>query len=105
MTRAFCEQRRVIATEGNVRAPLDYMVDAIRNASPGVSNSYKLNAMATSDPAQAQMMMWMPVIFTFMFLKFPAGLVLYWVTNTVLSIAQQWNINRRIAAQAARKKS
>ena len=37
------------------------------------------------------------------FAFFPAGLVLYWVTNTILSIAQQWNINRRIAAAAAKK--
>ena len=37
------------------------------------------------------------------FAFFPAGLVLYWVTNTILSIAQQWNINRRIAAQPAKK--
>ena len=36
------------------------------------------------------------------FAFFPAGLVLYWVTNTVLSILQQWNINRRIEASAAR---
>ena len=39
----------------------------------------------------------MPVMFAFM----PSGLVLYWVTNTVLSILQQWNINRRIAAQGS----
>ena len=37
----------------------------------------------------------MPVMFAFM----PSGLVLYWTTNTVLSILQQWNINRRLAAQ------
>jgi YidC/Oxa1 family membrane protein insertase len=49
--------------------------------------------------------MFMPLVMSFMFAFFPAGLVLYWVTNTVLSIAQQWNINRRIAAQAARKKT
>jgi YidC/Oxa1 family membrane protein insertase len=35
---------------------------------------------------------------SFMFAFFPSGLVLYWVTNTLLSIAQQWNINRRINA-------
>ena len=49
-----------------------------------------------------------PLLFAtlrYLFALFPAGLVLYWVTNTLLSIAQQWNINRRIAAQAARKKS
>jgi YidC/Oxa1 family membrane protein insertase len=42
------------------------------------------------DPTQAKMMMFMPVIFTFIFLTFPAGLVVYWLSNNVLSIAQQW---------------
>jgi YidC/Oxa1 family membrane protein insertase len=42
----------------------------------------------------------MPIVFSIMFALFPSGLVLYWVTNTVLSIAQQWNINRRIEAAA-----
>ena len=48
------------------------------------------------DPTQAQVMKWMPVIFTFFFLWFPAGLVLYWLTNNLLSIAQQWVITRKI---------
>ena len=39
-------------------------------------------------------MMAMPIVFTFLFLYFPAGLVLYWLVNNVLSIAQQWYINR-----------
>jgi YidC/Oxa1 family membrane protein insertase len=42
----------------------------------------------------------MPFVMSFMFAFFPAGLVLYWVTNTLLSIAQQWNINRRINASS-----
>ncbi len=46
------------------------------------------------DPIQAKVMLYMPVLFTFMFLWFPAGLVLYWVVNNILSIAQQWQINR-----------
>jgi YidC/Oxa1 family membrane protein insertase len=41
-------------------------------------------------------MMAMPIIFTFMFLWFPSGLVLYWVVNNCLSIAQQWQITRMI---------
>ncbi len=49
-----------------------------------------------SDPAQAKMMMFMPIFFTLLFLKFPAGLVLYWVVNNLLSILQQWYINRKI---------
>jgi YidC/Oxa1 family membrane protein insertase len=48
------------------------------------------------DPIQAKVMMAMPIVFTGMFLFFPAGLVLYWVVNNVLSIAQQWQITRMI---------
>ena len=47
------------------------------------------------DPMQAKMMMIMPVVFSVMFLFFPAGLVLYWVTSNTLSIAQQWAINKQ----------
>ncbi|MGB1141997.1 MAG: YidC/Oxa1 family membrane protein insertase, partial [Halioglobus sp.] len=39
---------------------------------------------------------WMPIMFTFFFLWFPAGLVLYWLVNNLLSIAQQWVITRQI---------
>ncbi len=46
------------------------------------------------DPMQAKMMMMMPVVFTFLFLKFPAGLVLYWLVNNILTIAQQYQIQR-----------
>jgi YidC/Oxa1 family membrane protein insertase len=63
---------------------------------------YKLNP-APPDPVQARVFMVMPIVMSATFAFFPAGLVLYWVTNTVLSIAQQWNINRRIAAQPAKK--
>lgn len=48
------------------------------------------------DPMQAKIMKYMPVAFTFFFLWFPAGLVLYWVVNNVLSIAQQWVITKSI---------
>lgn len=48
------------------------------------------------DPMQAKVMMFMPLFFTFLFLQFPAGLVLYWVVNNILSILQQWVITRRI---------
>ncbi len=48
------------------------------------------------DPMQAKMMWFMPLIFSVMFFVFPAGLVLYWITNNVLSIAQQWLINTRM---------
>ncbi|MES9900475.1 MAG: membrane protein insertase YidC [Sedimenticola sp.] len=50
------------------------------------------------DPMQAKIMMSLPFVFTFFFAFFPAGLVLYWVTNNVLSIAQQWHITRQIEA-------
>jgi YidC/Oxa1 family membrane protein insertase len=42
------------------------------------------------DPTQAKVMLFMPVVFTFIFLTFPAGLVVYWLANNVLSIGQQW---------------
>jgi len=48
------------------------------------------------DPIQAKVMLWMPIVFTFMFLGFPAGLVLYWTVNNILSIAQQWQITRMV---------
>ena len=47
------------------------------------------------DPMQAKIMMFMPVVFTFLFLNFPSGLVLYWLVNNVLSIAQQWLMVRK----------
>ena len=48
------------------------------------------------DPVQAKMMWIMPIAFSFMFFFFPAGLVLYWLTNNILSIAQQWMINKQL---------
>jgi YidC/Oxa1 family membrane protein insertase len=63
---------------------------------------YKLNP-APPDPVQAKVFMIMPLVMSVTFAFFPAGLVLYWVTNTILSIAQQWNINRRVGAAMAPK--
>jgi YidC/Oxa1 family membrane protein insertase len=64
---------------------------------------YKINPQV-GDPAQQKIFMFMPLAMSVTFAFFPAGLVLYWVTNTVLSILQQWNINRRIeAATRARR--
>ncbi len=57
---------------------------------------YKLNP-TPPDPVQAKVMMLMPLIFGVMFFFFPAGLVLYWLTNNILSIAQQWYVTRQIA--------
>ena len=56
------------------------------------------------DPMQARLMIMMPIIFSFFFFFFPAGLVLYWLVNNVLSIAQQWYINKKIHAEALKKK-
>ncbi len=53
------------------------------------------------DPMQAKIMKMMPIVFTVFFLWFPAGLVLYWLTNNILSIAQQWYITRKIEAEVA----
>jgi len=62
----------------------------------------KLNPQP-ADPMQAKMMMFLPVIFTFMLANFPAGLVIYWVWNNVLSIAQQWMITKNMEKQTAKK--
>jgi YidC/Oxa1 family membrane protein insertase len=51
---------------------------------------------APPDPMQAKLMWFMPLAFSVMFFFFPAGLVLYWITNNVLSIGQQWLINKRM---------
>jgi YidC/Oxa1 family membrane protein insertase len=59
---------------------------------------FKLNP-APPDPVQAKMFAFMPVIMTVMMAWFPAGLVLYWITNTGLSIAQQWKINKVVEAE------
>jgi YidC/Oxa1 family membrane protein insertase len=48
------------------------------------------------DPVQAKMMLALPVVFTFMFLSFPSGLVVYWLVNNVLTIAQQSYINKTV---------
>ncbi|MFM8516325.1 MAG: membrane protein insertase YidC [Nevskiaceae bacterium] len=65
---------------------------------------YKLNP-TPPDPIQAKVFMILPIVMSATFAFFPAGLVLYWVMNTLLSIAQQWNINRRIEAAAKKAKA
>ena len=59
---------------------------------------FKLNPQPP-DPVQAKVFAFMPIVMSVMMAWFPAGLVLYWITNTLLSIAQQWNINRLVAAE------
>jgi YidC/Oxa1 family membrane protein insertase len=57
---------------------------------------------APPDPVQAKVMQILPVVFTVFFIFFPAGLVLYWLVNNVLSIAQQWLITRSIEGAKAK---
>lgn len=58
----------------------------------------KLNP-APADPMQAKIFMFLPLMFTFMLARFPAGLVIYWAWNNILSIAQQWVIMRRMGVK------
>ncbi|MGO9934565.1 MAG: membrane protein insertase YidC [Steroidobacteraceae bacterium] len=65
---------------------------------------FKLNP-APPDPMQAKIMQFMPLVMTGMMAWFPSGLTLYWLTNTVLSIAQQWRVNQVVEKEAARQRS
>jgi YidC/Oxa1 family membrane protein insertase len=84
----------------SARDPL-FVLPAIMAAAMFVQ--YKLNPQV-GDPMQQKVFMFMPLAMSVTFAFFPAGLVLYWVTNTVLSILQQWNINRRISAAGPSKR-
>ena len=55
---------------------------------------FKFNPKPT-DPIQAKIFGWMPIVFTFMLATFPVGLVIYWTWNNMLSIAQQYTIQKR----------
>jgi len=61
----------------------------------------RLNPPAVSDPMQQKIFQFLPVVFTVMFLFFPAGLVLYWVVNNVLSIMQQYVITKKVMGDTA----
>ncbi len=65
---------------------------------------FKLNP-TPPDPMQAKIFAFMPVVMTAMFMWFPSGLVLYWLTNTLLSIAQQWKINRVVEAEDKKRRA
>jgi len=65
---------------------------------------FRLNP-APPDPMQAKIMQFMPLIMTGMMAFFPSGLTLYWLTNTVLSIAQQWRVNKVVEAEAAKQRA
>jgi YidC/Oxa1 family membrane protein insertase len=63
----------------------------------GVMFLQQRNSMpAGTDPAQAAMFKYMPLIFTLLFMNFPSGLVLYWLTNSLLTFGIQTFINRKI---------
>ena len=76
-----------------------YILPIIMAASMFVQT--KLNP-TPPDPIQAKVMLYMPLIFSVMFFFFPAGLVLYWVVNNLLSIAQQWQINQMFEKKPAK---
>lgn len=76
-----------------------YILPVIMAASMFVQT--KLNP-TPPDPIQAKVMMYMPIVFSIMFFFFPAGLVLYWVVNNLLSIAQQWQINQMFGKKPAK---
>ena len=76
-----------------------YILPLIMAASMFVQT--KLNP-TPPDPVQAKIMMYMPIVFSVMFFFFPAGLVLYWVVNNLLSIAQQWQINQMFGKKHAK---
>ena len=61
----------------------------------GLSMLWQQRLTPQQDPNQAKAMLALPIVFTVMFLSFPAGLVLYWLTNNLLSIAQQWHCNKK----------
>ena len=63
----------------------------------------KLSPTPISDPVQAKVMQIMPIAFSVLFIFFPSGLVLYWLVNNVLQIAQQWQMNRMLEKEAAAK--
>jgi YidC/Oxa1 family membrane protein insertase len=65
---------------------------------------FKLNP-APPDPMQAKIMQFMPLVMMVTMMWFPSGLVLYWLTNTVLSIAQQWRINQVVQVEGGKKRS
>jgi YidC/Oxa1 family membrane protein insertase len=66
---------------------------------------FKLQPMPSTDPMQAKIFAFMPVIMAGTMVMFPSGLVLYWLTNTVLSIVQQWRINNLVAAETKKATS
>lgn len=65
----------------------------------------KMSPMNVTDPMQQKMMQWMPIVFTAFFLMFPSGLVLYWLFSNLVSMTQQWLINRSMEKQGLKAAS
>lgn len=66
----------------------------------GVTMFLQQKLTTTGDPAQSKMMMFMPVLFTVIFLNFPAGLVLYWLMNNILTLTMQLIMKRKLEVKA-----
>jgi YidC/Oxa1 family membrane protein insertase len=81
----------------NLSAPDPYFVLPILNAAAMLLTQH-LTPMTGMDPTQAKIMKFMPVAFSVLFAFFPAGLVLYWATNAILSLIQQYIITKRVEA-------
>ena len=81
----------------NLTAPDPYYVLPILNGLVAFATQH-LTPTAGMDPTQAKMMKFMPVVFSVMFAFFPAGLVLYYLVNSGLSLLQQWIIIKRMEA-------
>jgi YidC/Oxa1 family membrane protein insertase len=81
--------------------PPDFLMIGVWPLLMGISMflQQKLNPQPT-DPIQARIMMFLPLVFTFLLATFPAGLVIYWTWNNLLSIAQQWVIMRKMGVKA-----
>ncbi|MEQ8505724.1 MAG: membrane protein insertase YidC [Rhodospirillales bacterium] len=82
-------------------SPPDFLMIGVWPLLMGISMflQQKLNPQPT-DPMQAKIMMFLPLIFTFLLATFPAGLVIYWTWNNLLSIGQQWIIMRKMGVKA-----
>jgi YidC/Oxa1 family membrane protein insertase len=73
-----------------------YVFPIVMGAVMFFQQKFTMAAPAGGDPAQMAVMKWMPVIFTFMFLSFPAGLVLYWMTSSIIGFGQQMYLQKRM---------
>lgn len=87
----------------NLTAPDPYFVLPILNAATMILTQF-ITPVTGMDPTQAKIMKVMPVMFSILFAFFPAGLVLYWTTNGMLSLLQQWIITKRVEADDSKPK-